>query len=300
MDWDHLRFFLELARTGRMAVAARRLEVDQATVSRRVQALEKQLGRSLFARAATGMALTDAGRELLPAAEAMEAAAGLVRAPGEGAGEGGAGALAGVVRVGATEGFGSAVLAPHLGAFAAAHPLLTIELLAVPAIVSISRREADIVIALERPPRGPYLVVQLCEYALQLYAAPAYLARSAPLRSAEDIREHALVGYIDDLLFSKELRFLGENRMPQRFTLRSTSVTAQMHAAAAGAGLAVLPAFLADGHPGLRRVLPGEVRFTRKFWMSMPVEMRHQRRMRATWDALRQWAQAQRALLMPD
>ena len=296
MDWDNLRFFLELARTGRLVGAARRLEVDQATVSRRIQALEKQLGRSLFARSAAGMGLTDAGRELLSSAEAMEAAAGTVQAPGES----GAGALAGVVRVGSTEGFGAALLAPHLATFAAAHPLLSIDLVAVPAIVSISRREADIVISLERPARGPYLVVQLCEYALRLYASEAYLAASPPLRTADDLREHALIGYVDDLLFSKELRFLGDTRGAQRFTLRSTSVIAQMEAVAAGAGLAVLPAFLARGRAGLVPVLAQELRFTRKFWMSMPAEMRHQRRMRATWDSLRRLADDSRAILMPE
>lgn len=297
MDWDNLRFFLELARTGRLLSAARRLEVDQATVSRRIQALEKQLGRSLFARSAAGMGLTDAGRELLASAEAMEAAAGTVQAPGET----GAGELAGVVRVGSTEGFGATILAPHLAMFAAAHPLLSIDLVAVPAIVSISRREADIVISLERPARGPYLVVQLCEYALRLYASEAYLAASPPLHTADDLREHPLIGYVDDLLFSKELRFLGEvrtARAAQRFTLRSTSVIAQMQAVAAGAGLAVLPVFLARTCVGLRPVLAHELRFTRKFWMSMPAEMRNQRRMRATWDSLRRLAEESREILM--
>ena len=296
MDWDNLRFFLELARTGRLLSAARRLEVDQATVSRRIQALEKQLGRSLFARSPAGMGLTDAGRELLAGAEAMEAAAGMVQAPGET----GTGALAGVVRVGSTEGFGAAVLAPHLAMFAASHPLLSIDLVAVPAIVSISRREADIVVSLERPARGPYLVVQLCEYALRLYASEAYLAAAPPLRTADDLREHALIGYVDDLLFSKELRFLGDARAAQRFTLRSTSVIAQMQAVAAGAGLAVLPVFLARSCAGLVPVLAGELRFTRKFWMSMPAEMRNQRRMRATWDSLRRMAEESRGILMPD
>ena len=74
MDWDNLRYFLELARTGTLAAAARRTGVEHTTVARRIQALEKQMGAPLFAREAAGHRLTEAGRHLLPAVEAMEAA----------------------------------------------------------------------------------------------------------------------------------------------------------------------------------------------------------------------------------
>ena len=66
MDWEQLRFFLELARAGRLVIAARRMGVDHTTVSRKVQALEKDLGRPLFLREPEGYKLTDAGRALLP------------------------------------------------------------------------------------------------------------------------------------------------------------------------------------------------------------------------------------------
>ena len=108
MDWNNLRYFLELARTGTLAGAARRLGVEHTTVSRRIQALEKEVGEMLFAREAGGHRLTEAGRHLLPGVEAMEAAVlGVERlAPTPGSGP------SGVVRVGATEGFGTLILAP--------------------------------------------------------------------------------------------------------------------------------------------------------------------------------------------
>jgi len=294
MDWDNLRFFLEIARTGRLASAAHRLGVDQATVSRRMTALETQLGRRLFVRSTTGMSLTDAGRQLTVQAEAMEAAAAAVDAPGEDASD----VMSGVVRVGVTEGFGTAVLAKKLAQLTILHPLLTVELVAVPAIVNISRREADIVIALDRPQRGPYVVTKLSDYVLGFYASETYLSRSAPLEVPEDLRHHRLISYVDDLLYTKALRFLNHMRAPN-FALRSTSVTAQLHATAAGAGVAVLPAFIANDCPGVQPVLP-DIRFTRTFWMSMPEEMRHQSRMRKTWDFLRQVAQEHRAGLLPE
>lgn len=295
MDWDYFHFFLELARTGRLTTAARRLGVDQATVSRRVQALEKRLGTTLFVRTAAGMELTEAGHDLMPDAEAMEAAAGRILGATDELG----GQLAGVVRIGTTEGLGATVLAPHLGTFAARHPHLTIDLLAVSAVVNISRREADIVISLERPQRGPFVVTKLCEYVLRLYGSDAYLATHPPVNCSADLQQHSFIGYVDDLLFSKQLSFVGEIELPERFTLRSTSVIAQLNATVAGGGLCVLPAFLGDRHPQLKPLLSEELFFHRTFWMSMPEEVRQLARMRATWDFLREVVLREHSVLHP-
>ena len=118
MDWDNLRFFLELARSGTLQSAARRLAVDHTTVARRIQALEKQVGSPLFSREAGGHRLTEAGRRLQPQVEAMENAFRSVESAAPASHEG----LSGVVRIGATEGFGTVVLAPQLALFAGRHP----------------------------------------------------------------------------------------------------------------------------------------------------------------------------------
>ena len=295
MDWDNLRYFLELARAGTLVGAARRLGVDHTTVARRIQALEKQVGSALFAREASGHRLSDAGRALLPQVEAMEAAYLAVQHATPGVRQG----LSGAVRIGATEGFGTRVLAPHLALFAQQHPGLVIDLLALPRLVHLSRREADIVISLERPARGAVLMAKLTDYVLQLYASRDYLASHPHIDNLQDLDGHAFVGYVDDLLFSKELHILRELHRPDQFTLRSTSVLAQVQAVRAGAGLAVLPAFAAADDTVLVPVLPREARFTRSFWISMPEENRHIARMQATWDFLRATAASQQALLLP-
>ncbi|MDM0011920.1 LysR family transcriptional regulator [Variovorax sp. J22P168] len=296
MDWDNLRFFLELSRTGTLVGAARRLAVDHTTVARRIQALEKQLGGALFSREADGHRLTEAGRRLQPQVEAMENAFRTVERAAPASQEG----LSGLVRIGATEGFGTVVLAPQLALFAQAHPSLVIDLLAMPRLVHLSRREADIVISLERPARGPVVVTKLSDYVLRLYASRAYLARHPPIRSREDLRGHTFISYVDDLLFSKELQYLDELYKPDSFALRSTSILAQHQAAAAGAGIAVLPAFIAERDRSLGRVLAGEANFTRTFWMSVPAETRHLARMKAVWDFLRETALQHRGVLLPD
>jgi len=297
MDWDNLRYFLELARSGTLAAAARRTGVEHTTVARRIQALEKQMGTALFAREAGGHRLTEAGRHLLPAVEAMETAVlGVERAAPAHAGAG----PSGLVRVGATEGFGTLILAPHLARLTQKHPHLSIDLLALPRMLHLSRREADIVISLERPTRGSVIVTKLADYTLHLYGQREYLARRPLVAMREDLRHHAFVSYVDDLLFTKELQFLDQLDPPERFALRSTSVTAQYEAVRAGAGLAVLPAFLADSDPVLTRVLPQEARFTRTFWMSMPAEAKHQARMQAVWAFLKDVGQQEGARLRPD
>lgn len=295
MDWNNLRYFLELARSGTLAAAARRTGVEHTTVARRVQALEKQMGAPLFVREAGGHRLTEFGRQLLPAVEAMESAVlGVERVrPRDGEGP------SGLVRIGCTEGFGTQVLAPHLGQLTRRHPALSVDLLALPRMLHLSRREADIVISLERPTRGAVIVTRLTDYALHLYGQREYLARHPLVQAPDDLRHHSFVNYVDDLLFTRELQFLDELQPPERFAFRSTSILAQYAAVRSGAGLAVLPAFLADGDPLLERVLPQKARFTRTFWMSMPEEAKYQARMQAVWAFLKEVCAREQARLLP-
>lgn len=295
MDWDNLRFFLELARTGTLAGAARRLGVEHTTVSRRIQALEKQMGAVLFAREAGGHRLAEAGRQLLPSIEAMEAAVLGVERNAVSAHSG----PSGLVRVGATEGFGTLILAPHLARLTQKHPHLSIDLLALPRMLHLSRREADIVISLERPTRGSVIEARLTDYVLHLYGQRDYLARSPAIHQREDLSHHAFISYVDDLLFTKELQFLEPLCRPERLAFRSTSITAQYEAVRAGAGLAVLPAFLADRDPLLAQVLPHEARFTRTFWMSMPAEGKHTSRIQAVWKFLKETLVAESEKMVP-
>ncbi len=294
MDWDNLRYLLELSRTRTLTAAARRMGVDHTTVSRRIQALEKAMGSQLFTRSGNGYSLTEVGRRLLPQAEAMESAYSAI----EQARNDQEGNLSGHVRIGATEGYGQVLLAPQLSEFAHHHPDLGIDLLAVPRTVHLSRREADIVITLERPERGPFIITRLTDYVLRLYASEAYLARHPTITSREDLRNHRFVSYIDDLLYSKELQYLDEIGRPLRVGLRSTSILAQQHAAAAGAGIAILPAFAAEGDPRLKRILADQIEFTRTFWMLMPIELKDIARMKATWSFLRETAASHQDLLM--
>ena len=127
MNWDDLRIFLAVARAGQILGAARRLELNHATVSRRVTALEAALGTKLFRRLTTGTELTLEGERLLDVAERMEA--DLIAARADMADEGET--VSGTVRIGAPDGFGVAFLASRLGGLTALHPGLAIQLVPV-------------------------------------------------------------------------------------------------------------------------------------------------------------------------
>ena len=196
--------------------------------------------------------------------------------------------VAGMVRVGVSEGLGVQLLAAPLARLTQKHPKLSVDLLALPRLMHLSRREADIVISLERPKRSTVVVSKLADYHLYLYGERQYLARKPLVRSSDDLRHHQFIDYVDDMLFSKELQLLPQLHKPAQYVFRSTSIAAQYAAVCAGAGLAVLPAFLAGRDPRLQRVLPETVKFQRTFWMSMPEELKDMQRIQTVWRLIKQ------------
>jgi DNA-binding transcriptional LysR family regulator len=293
-DWDDLRFFLAVARSGRLTAAARRLAADHATVSRRISSLEVSLKAKLFERRPQGYALTPHGEVLLRKAEAMETEALGIQSEIGGADM----ALSGVVRIGAPDGFGVCFLAPRLAQLTRAHSGLEIQLVAMPRLLSLSKREADIAVTLAPPKEGKIVARKLAEYKLNLYASPSYLAAHPPIISAEELESHAIVGYIDDLIFTPELDYLDEVLRGMRATLQSSNLVAQMQATIAGAGLCVLPAFMASTQPGLVQVLPDTVSLTRHFWLVVHADLKDVARVRTTADFIVREVKAARALLL--
>ncbi len=291
-DWNDLRAFLAVARSGRLTAAASRLGVDHSTLSRRIAALEHALKAKLFDRSPSGYTATEAGRRLMPLAEEMERLAlGAAEAVG-----GSAGLVEGVVRIGSPEGFGSYFLAPRIQKLKAQHPQLVVQLVAASAVFSLAKREADIAISVSRPPTGRLLVSKLIDYDLGLYAAPAYLSAVAPVASFGDLKGHRFVSYIGDLLHFPELDFL-QQVVPGGITsMESSNLVAQTRATLAGAGLCVLPAFLAREEPGLVRVLADEVNLTRSLWLTVHQDLAELARVRAAVRFIKEEVDAARGL----
>lgn len=277
-DWDLLQSFLAVARAGKLTVAARRLRIDHSTLSRRLTALESALGAKLFERQLSGYTLTPQGERLLQRSETLESNVLAIQSDvGQSSSR-----ISGAVRIGAPDGFGSAVLAPAIGRLLAQHPDLDIDLVATPRSFSLSRREADIAIALSPPAHGRLHTRKLTDYALGVYAAKASPALWQGIASTDDFAGRPFISYIDDLIYTPELDYVPAVSKAIEPRLRSSNLMAQWQATAAGAGLCILPCFLADPDARLIRILPDSVSLIRTFWMIVHSDLRDLARIQVT------------------
>ncbi len=283
IDWDELRLFLAVARAGQFLAAARRLDVDQATVTRRIRSLEDALGVRLFDRRTTGSPLTQAGERLVAHAERIEAE--VLQAKG-GLGDGDDG-IEGVVRIGAPDGFGTLFLASRMVPLVTTHPALRVQLVPLPRSFSVARREVDLAVAIGRPTEGRLSIRKLTDYTLSLYASPDYLANAPPLRTVKDLARHRHVTYVTDLLYARTLDFRAELGLADVYEFQCASVLGQMEAVASDMGVALLHDYAVAGDARFVRVLP-RVRFTRAYWLVAPAELARTPRVRAASDYLAQ------------
>ncbi|PLZ01512.1 LysR family transcriptional regulator [Burkholderia sp. WAC0059] len=294
-DWNDLRAFLAVVRTGRLTVAALRLGIDHSTLSRRIVGLEEALDVRLFDRLPTGYVLTSAGESLVAEAEHVESLMIRIASqlPEEGA------RMRGAVRLATPEGFGTYFLARHVREFAEHHPEVTLEMISNPGIVSLTKREADIAVTMSRPEKGPLRARKLLDYEYGLYGSQAYLSRHPAPVERDDIRRHRLIGYIPDLLPTPAHDYLKEIIDDPSVDLQVSNILTQLSATLDGFGLCIVPCFMAAQHPELVRLLPGEVRFTRSYWLVTHSEMRAPARIRAMTTFLLESVETHRALFMP-
>ncbi len=278
-NWDDMRFFLALYRTHSFVAAASELKVSHSTVSRRISALEDSLQTRLFDRTEKGCRLTPAAETLLPYAEQMESAVINLEENVAGRDK----RLTGAIRIGAPDGFGNYFLAPRFGLFQENHSELEVELIAVPMYFSLIKREIDISITVERPSIENIVSRRLTKYRLGLFASKEYLARRPEIRKKEDLSSHRIIGYIDDLIFDKDLRFMDEFFPDLKVLFRSSTVIAQKNAVLAGSGIGVIPYFMIDKSEDLVHILP-EISIERGYWIQVHPDSRGLARVRATID----------------
>ncbi len=277
-DWNDLTFFLELARHGRLMPAARRLKVDNTTVSRRIAELERGLDTKLFQRCSDGFLLTEAGHKLFVIAEIIEQK--MLSVP-EALGLSDGAEPAGRVRVASMEGIAAFYLSARFAEFAAAMPGIVVELVTERHLINLTKREADISVSFV-PPQGPRLKVRrVGAFRLALFASDRYLALRGRPETRADLQDHDFVDYVDDLVAIEPVHWLLEVLRPSNVVFRSTSMAAQQTAVAAGAGLALLPLFSAKTNPALVPVLPEEIVVRRELYLAVHEDIEHAGRVRA-------------------
>ncbi|WP_336487891.1 LysR family transcriptional regulator [Methylobacterium nigriterrae] len=293
LDWDHLQIFLAVARQGQMLEAGRRLGLNHATVARRLSGLEAALGTALFHRRPNGSVLTEAGERLMPVAERIEAEilAATARMRAEEA------EPSGTVRIGAPDGLGNLFLARELGALARRHANLVIELVPLPRSFSLSRREADLAIGLDRPAHGRLILSKLSDYSLGVYAARSYLDRAGTPRTPHDLARHAAVIGVDDYSYAQALDYTAFLEAAAR-VFRCAGAVGQFEAVRSGAGIGILHDFAAAGCAELVRILP-ETRFRRSYWLMSHPDTHEARRIAACRDFLARRFREERDRFLP-
>lgn len=277
-----MRIFLAVARADSLSGAGRRLGVDASTVGRRIARLEATLGAKLFVKTPQGYALAPEGDRLLPHAEAAEQALSQATEAVSGPGD-----LSGQLRIGAPDGCANYLLPQVCARLCEAHPGLELQIVALPRMFSLSRREADMAIAVSQPLAGRLVVQRLTDYRLHLAGHADYLAAHPPIRRREDLRGHRMIGYIPDMIFDRELDYLTETGA-EFAQLTSNSVAVQMQAIRSGAGLGIVHDFAIPFCPGVRRVLRDAISLTRSFWLVRYADDRRSQRMNRLADALAQ------------
>jgi DNA-binding transcriptional LysR family regulator len=265
MEWSDLRIFLAVARGGTLGAAARELGQTQPTMGRRIRTLEATLCTTLFQRTSEGFVLTSEGAAVLAHAERMEAEAlGIARAA---SGQGGT--LEGVLRVSSSDWFGTYVLTRAIASLSVKHPAVIVELITDARLLSLARREADLVFRIT-----PFEEPDIAQRKLLTMPYAAYRAEGSDALDRLVTMDTAFGGMPD-------VAWLREHLPDARIAFRSNSREAQAHACALGMGIAVLPCPLGDATPGIERIDLGDAPPTRDVWMGYHRDLRHLPRLRA-------------------
>lgn len=263
MNWDDAKLFLAVARTGQISAAAVNLGINQATLSRRVSALEQSLGTKLLVRRTNGCELTEEGTEFYQTIERAETQIITVQSKLQKTDA----KPSGVVRIGAPDGFGVGFLAAQLPTLSQNYPDLKIQLVPIARSFSLSQREADIAILVGRPEKGRLVTKKLTNYNLSLYASKNYIKQYGAPKSLANLSNHKLVGYVEDLIFSDALNYTQEFLRNWRSSLEISSATGQVEAVKAGAGIGILHDYLANDDQNLVKLFPASS-ISRSYWLA--------------------------------
>lgn len=278
--WDDLRLFIAIARAGSLAGAARRLGVNHSTVFRRLNALEAGLEVRLFERLPEGYVLTGAGEALRVRAERVEEEAQAIERELSGQDV----RLAGRVRLTTTDSIANSFLSDVLSGFCAAYPGIELDLVISGANLDLGRREADMAIRPTPAPPENLIGRKLGVIRWGLYGSRAYLAAREPLKDLQAPGAHRFVGGNELIGHIASTRWLDARVPREAFAMRTNSIVCALGAARAGAGLAVLPHYLARTEPELACVMPIGEEVATGMWLLTHPDLRHSARVRAFMD----------------
>ncbi len=293
-SWTDIALFLAIARHGNLSAAAEQVGMSQPTLGRRLQALEQRLDATLFVRGGRRLELTDAGNAILESAERMDREMNAIERAVDVQSRG----LSGEVTITATEGIGTDWLAPELADFHREYPDIVLNIKVEFRALDLVHREADIALRLGRPTQPDLIARRLIDVAFGLYGSRGYLDANGPVDSPDDLERHEFIGLVlpDG---TTSIAFSDDSPLPRRLgrtVFKTNSPTAQMSAARAGYGLAVLSSRWASMHQDLVRVLPEMDVHRSELWLVTHEELKHSARIRAVSDAIAERVLARKML----
>ncbi len=291
-DWTLVRSFLAVLDAGSVTAAARQSGTQQPTLSRHVAELEAQLGAPLFERTGRGVTPTGAALAIAEAARRMQDAAlavarGLATARS---------ATRGTVRVTTSQVAATWLLPAVLARLQRAHPEIEIELVASNELTNLLRREADIAVRMVRPAQSSLIAKKLGEIAIVAAAHRAYLAKAPPLRSADDLAAHRLIGFDRDDTILRASAKMGLALSRADFALRTDDHVAYGRLVAEGAGIGFVARYNLRHWPGVVAVLPALAVGSLPCWLAVHREIRSNPLVRTVYDFLARELPAQIAV----
>jgi DNA-binding transcriptional LysR family regulator len=278
MNWDDARIFLALQRARTLRGAARTIHLDQATVGRRVAALERALGATLFFRTSDGYVLTPTGETVLQSAEKLEQVAHeLVRQA-----QGGDARLQGEVRVASTDTLALEFLIPAICELHRQHPDVQVSLNTSTHVYNLAKRETDIAVRTMKPDNPDLIARRLADWTMALYCAPSYLERMGEPVEGTAFDGHDLIMYQPYLDASRMPTLANEAVKHGRIVAAVNSSLMLRTMVRQGLGISELPVPLAE-RDGLVRLWPHRTRPQNyEVWLVTHQDLRHTARIKAT------------------
>jgi DNA-binding transcriptional LysR family regulator len=288
IPWDDLHVFIVLRRVKTFAAAARALDVDATTVSRRLARLEERLGTQLFQRTPDALVPTHEAESIVDSVEGMERQAARVASQIAGRDA----RVEGIVRIAATPQFARSFLLSRLSPLCARYPLLQIEIVPGQGRVDLARDEADLALRFQLPDKGPpaeatsHVEIQsrrLISLLVGVYASREYIARAGRPKNAHALRGHDLVLPNDDAPHIPGRPWVERVRSLGRTSIR-VDVANTAAAVSAGFGVGATVDLYAKEFPNLIHLTPPEAVDGRDLWLLMPSDLVRVARVRVVWD----------------
>lgn len=281
-DWNHAKAFLITAEEGSLSAAARVLGAAQPTLGRQVSAFEEELGIVLFQRVGRGLALTDAGLELLDHVRAMGDAANRVSLTALGQSQ----SIEGIVRISASEVYAAHLLPPIIARLRRDQQGIEIEIVASHSTSDLRRREADIAIRNFRPTEPDLVARKIRDVPAQLYATPEYLNRIGNPKLPFDLRNAEFINITSGDAFMHGLNRMGLDLTKANFPIMTENYLVMWEYVKRGLGIGVLDAHIGDAEPAVMRVLPDLEPLMFPIWLVAHREISTSLRIRTVFDLL--------------